>query len=217
MKAALYARVSLNKYKCPSCSSEMNKAKLCPKCGTQITEEHRAQDVENQLDQLREFCQRRGFTIYHEYVDHESGGKSTRKAFNKLFEDAYQRRFQVVIYWALDRFSREGSAPVFKYIDLLESYGIQHISYQEPYFDTLGPFKDVVISIKATIAKIERDRISARVKAGIARAQRKGVKFGKDPVPFDLDLARKLKGEGKPLRAIAHACGVSTMTIKRRV
>ena len=66
------------------------------------------QDPEGQLIGLREYAERRGWTIADEYVDNGySGAKSnTRPALQRLWKDARQRKFDVVAVWKLDRFGR---------------------------------------------------------------------------------------------------------------
>jgi DNA invertase Pin-like site-specific DNA recombinase len=66
------------------------------------------QDTENQLIQLRDFAVKQGWTVAREYVDYESGSKADRGEFKQMFVDASQRRFDVLLFWALDRLSREG-------------------------------------------------------------------------------------------------------------
>src|SRR3954468_17993548 len=66
-------------------------------------------EVENQLHELREFCARSAWTVSHEYIDKMTGTKSDRPQFTKLFDDASKRKFDLVLFWALDRFSREGT------------------------------------------------------------------------------------------------------------
>ncbi|MBO3272239.1 recombinase family protein [Hymenobacter defluvii] len=53
----------------------------------------------------------REWSIQKEYVEEESGGTGNRAEFRQLFEDAHRRRFDMVLFWSLDRFSREG-API---------------------------------------------------------------------------------------------------------
>ena len=51
------------------------------------------QNPEMQLAELREYCARRGWTIFAEYVDRGvSGSKDSRPALNCLMNDAKQRR-----------------------------------------------------------------------------------------------------------------------------
>src|SRR5260370_13148889 len=78
-----------------------------------VSTDDKGQDPENQLRQLRQWCASAGHELVHEYVDHESGRKGTkdRKQFAALFEDAHKRKFDCVLFWALDRFTREGMAP----------------------------------------------------------------------------------------------------------
>ena len=76
----------------------------------------KGQDVENQRQQLRQLCDANQWKIAAEYEDHDSGGKSNRAGFRRMFEDARQRRFDVLIFWALDRFSREGVTETLNYL-----------------------------------------------------------------------------------------------------
>jgi DNA invertase Pin-like site-specific DNA recombinase len=60
--------------------------------------------------ELREFCKRQGHELFGEYVDRESErkGHSERAEFARLLKDAERRCFDLVLFGALDRFSREG-------------------------------------------------------------------------------------------------------------
>ncbi len=64
-------------------------------------------------------------------------------------------------------------------------------SFQEPYFSSIGEFKDVVISIMATLAKIESRRISERTKEGIYRARIRGKTLGRPRGSKDKQKRRK--------------------------
>jgi DNA invertase Pin-like site-specific DNA recombinase len=77
-----------------------------------VSTQDKGQNPENQLGELRAWCVDSGHTITREYVEHESGTKGVdkRKRFAALFEDAAKRKFDCVLFWALDRFSQEGMA-----------------------------------------------------------------------------------------------------------
>jgi DNA invertase Pin-like site-specific DNA recombinase len=77
-----------------------------------VSTDDKGQDPENQLRQLRAWCERMGYAVTGEYVEHESGGKSAdhRKQLAQVFADASRRDFDMLLVWALDRFSREGMA-----------------------------------------------------------------------------------------------------------
>ena len=57
------------------------------------------QDTENQLTELRRFGSTQGWEIAAEYIDHESGGRADRKEFRRMFTDAAQHRFDLVLVW----------------------------------------------------------------------------------------------------------------------
>ncbi len=114
------------------------------------------QDTENQLIALREYCAKQGWAIVQEYVDHETGGTSKRPRFQEMFADARARRFDLVLFWALDRFSLEGVTATLNHLERLTSAGVNWRSYTEEYLDSCGAFRDAVLAILAVIAKQER-------------------------------------------------------------
>jgi DNA invertase Pin-like site-specific DNA recombinase len=64
----------------------------------------KGQDPDMQLRELREYAARRGWLIVGEYVDEgQSGAKESRRALNRLMDDARRRKFDVVAVWKLDR------------------------------------------------------------------------------------------------------------------
>src|SRR6267143_4701990 len=121
-----------------------------------VSTKDKGQDTENQLVQLREFAAKQGWTISREYVDRETGSKSDRAEFQRMFEDASKRKFDLLLFWALDRLSREGVLQTLQHLNRLDSYGVCYKSYTEQFFDSCGAFKDVVLAIMATLAKQER-------------------------------------------------------------
>ena len=64
------------------------------------------QDVQNQLRELRCWTKMMGYKIYKEYSDNESGnkGRGQRQEFTQMFQDVAQRKFELVLFRALDRF-----------------------------------------------------------------------------------------------------------------
>jgi hypothetical protein len=58
-----------------------------------------------------------------------------------------------------------------QHLQRLTQYGVAYRSFPESSIDSLGPFRDVVISLLAALARQERIRLSERVVAGLARAQ----------------------------------------------
>jgi len=137
------------------------------------------QEARNQLDQLREYCRKANYKIYGEYVEIISGKETSRPNYDLMFRHAHKRLFDLVLFWDLSRFSRAGTLHTLQKLKELENLGIDWESYQEPYFKSIGEFRDVVLSIMATLAKIEREKISERTKAGLKRAISEGKSLGR--------------------------------------
>jgi DNA invertase Pin-like site-specific DNA recombinase len=186
---------------------------------TRVSTRDKGQETDNQLHELRKLCIAQGWTIVREYEDHESGGKADRSQFKAMMTDAAQRKFDVVLFWALDRFSREGVYETHVHLKRLDDAGVRFRSFTEPYLDSCGMFRDAVISILAVIAKQERIRISERVRAGLSRARAKGTRsgnpVGRPRVIFNRETVVELKQQGKSWRHIASTCHVGVTTVRR--
>jgi len=141
------------------------------------------QELENQLLQLRDFAYKSNWEIYHEYTEIISGKENKRAEYDQMFNDAHKKLFDGVLFWSLDRFSRSGTLFTLQKLRELDNLGIFWHSYQDPYISTAGEWKDVIISIMSTLAKIERQRISERTKAGLERVKAKGKKLGRKSIP----------------------------------
>lgn len=141
------------------------------------------QELENQLAQLKDYCTKSNWNIYTVYSDIITGKEESRPEYDKLFIEAHQKKFDVVLFWALDRFARSGTLFTLQKLKELENVGIDWHSYSEPYISSIGPWKDVVISIFATVAKLERERISDRTKAGLQRIKAEGKILGRPKIP----------------------------------
>ena len=185
-----------------------------------VSTKDKGQDYANQLRELREFVSRKagdGWVLAHEYVDRASGKTADRPAFRKMFEDASRKQFDMVLFWSLDRFSREGVLETLQHLQKLTSNGVEWFSYREEYLRSVGVFKEAVLAILAAIAKQERVRLSERVQAGLSRARAQGKVLGRPKAAVRPERVLRLKERGLSTRAIAAETGVSAMTIQRIV
>jgi DNA invertase Pin-like site-specific DNA recombinase len=154
-----------------------------------VSTDDKGQDPENQLRQLREWCGHAGHEIIGEYIDHESGrkGSDKRKQFAALFEDAGRRKFDLALFWALDRFSREGMVPTIKHLERLSTCGIGFHSYTEAHLATDNELvRNILLGLLASLAKVEAQKIGERTKVGMARAKAKGARIGRSGLPKDV-------------------------------
>jgi len=183
-----------------------------------VSTKDKGQDHENQLIQLRAFAKTQGWTVAREYVDKASGGKSDREQFQAMFSAASRREFDVLLFWSLDRFSREGTVETLIHLQRLGGYGVGFRSFTEQYLDSTGIFKDAVIGIIAAVAKQERIRLSERTIAGLERARAQGAVLGRPKTQDDRAKVKvfvRLKESGLSVRKIAAEMGVSPTTVQK--
>jgi DNA invertase Pin-like site-specific DNA recombinase len=178
-----------------------------------VSKDDGRQDVANQRLQLEEFCSRQGWHVIGEFADRASGKTGDRPQFRKMLDAASRKEFDALLFWSVDRLSREGTLAVLQYLRQLDSWGIQWRSYTEPYFDAAGPFKDVVLSVVATLAKQERLKIVERTKAGLERARRAGKTLGRPSLKIDAARMRQLQAEGMSIRKLAKKFKISPNSV----
>jgi DNA invertase Pin-like site-specific DNA recombinase len=176
------------------------------------------QDTENQLRQLRAFAATQGWTVVHEYVDKASGKRGDREQFQKMFAAASKREFDILLFWSLDRLSREGTVETLNHLQRLTSYGLDYRSFTEQYLDSTGIFKEAVIGILAAVAKQERVRLSERTIAGLERAKAQGRVGGRPKAEDDHKLVAKVRHlhkQGASLRTIAEQTEIAVNTVRK--
>ena len=186
MRAAVYARVSTTNH---------------------------GQDVNMQLRELREFCERRGLEIAGEYTESASGAKDSRPELNRLMADAKQRRFDAVCVWKLDRFGRSLRHLVNALADL-ESLGISFISIKDN-LDLGTPSGRLMFQIIGAMAEFERALIQERVRAGLRNAKAKGKHVGRPRLVLDGSQITRLRSQGLSWLTIGKRLGVGEGTVRR--
>jgi DNA invertase Pin-like site-specific DNA recombinase len=186
---------------------------------SRVSTRDKGQDPANQTNQMRDFCSVQGWSLVEEYTDHDSGTKSDRVQFQRMLKDASVRKFDLLLFWALDRFTREGTLATLKYLERLKGDGISWRSFTEPWIDSAGPFRDVIISLLASLAAQEKIRLSERIRAGLDRAKREGTKtgnpVGRPRVVFRRDRIIELRTQGLSWQQIARQMGVSRTSVRR--
>ena len=180
-----------------------------------VSTRDKGQDFTNQLLALRQFALTQGWIIYREYVDQVTGSTDERPQFQQMFQDASQRRFDVLLFWSLDRLSREGVLETLQHLQRLTSYGVAWRSFTEQYLDSTGIFREAVIGILAAIAKQERVRLGERTRAGLERVKREGKRLGRPAARPDVSAIRALRIQGESWSEIARRTGLSRATCQK--
>jgi DNA invertase Pin-like site-specific DNA recombinase len=172
------------------------------------------QDPTMQTRELREYAERRGWTVAGEYIDIGiSGTKEKRPELDRLMQDAHRRRFDCVVVWKFDRFARSVSH-LLRALETFRALGIEFVSLSEQ-IDTSTPMGKMVFTILGSVAELERSMIVERVKAGLRNARAKGKRLGRPTKIVDTTKIATLRARGVSWRKIARQLGISARTARR--
>lgn len=182
------------------------------------------QDPANQLLPIRQFVDAREMQLVEEYVDRGiSGAKEKRPSLDRMIADARRGRFKIIVVAALDRLSRS-TRHFLNLVSELDSYGVRLVSLREN-LDYTTPTGQMVLTILAAVATLERQIIAERIKNALAArkiaAQQNGSgwKCGRPTVITEAvrDEVIALRRDGLSIRNIERRLGrkVSRTTITR--
>jgi DNA invertase Pin-like site-specific DNA recombinase len=179
-----------------------------------VSTDDKGRDPESQL---RQWCAVAGHTIAHEYIERDRKGARERKQFAALFEDAHKRKFDCVLFWALDRFTREGMAATVMYLQRLAGDGVSFHSYTEAHLSTDNELiGNILLAVMSSLAKVESQKIGERPRAGMARARAQGVRIGRPALEPEMQrkIAKQL-GAGVSAYAVAKQLGIDAHTVAK--
>ena len=171
------------------------------------------QETDNQRPDVKRMARSRGLRVVAEYVEKISAVRARTK-FDAMMRDAHEGRFDVLLIWALDRFGRSMIGNMQAVLEL-DRRGVEVVSVREPWLDTGGAVRPLLIAIFSWVAEQERAQVVARTKGGLERARRRGIRLGRPARRVDVRLARELETEGASLRTIARRLKVPTTTLHR--
>ena len=171
------------------------------------------QSLDNQRPDLLRVAGARDLNVLDVFEEKVSATKA-RPEYERMMLAAHQGRFSHLIIWALDRLGRSLTGNVEALLKL-ERCGVRVISAQEPWLDTSGPVRDLLVSIFSWVASQERQRISTRTKAGLEQAKRRGRILGRPKKWIDIERALALRASGMSMRSIATTLCIGTSTLHR--
>ena len=139
------------------------------------------QTTENQRRLLLQFAEHRGYEVVSEFdISGVSAWQNATGRFvGRIIKESVEKRFNILLIYALDRLSRRGPADTVMMLRRLQEANIAVVSYNEPLIDTTGPTGELVAAIFGYLARLESDRRSERTKAGMERAREQGVHIGR--------------------------------------
>src|SRR6516162_2733899 len=175
------------------------------------------QTVENQVRELRQIAERRGWEVVAQYSDagiSGSRGRDDRPGLDQMLKDAQRRRFDVVMAWAIDRLGRS-LIDLLGTIQALEAYGVD-LYLDQQALDTTTPAGKLMFQITGAFAEFERSMIRQRINAGLKRAKAAGKQLGRPRI--DAAVEKRIQSQlrtGKGMLKIAAELGVGSGTVQR--
>jgi len=175
------------------------------------------QTLENQIRELRQVAERRGWDVVEVYRDAGiSGvkGRNGRPGLDTMLKDASRQKFDIVMAWAIDRLGRSLS-DLLDTIQHLEACGVD-LYLDQQAIDTTTPMGKLVFQLTGAFAEFERTMIRQRIKAGLKRAVAQGVKLGRPKIDSATERkVRKQLAKGVGILKVARSLGIGTGTVQR--
>lgn len=164
------------------------------------------QDVEIQLKELRRYCEHQGWK-YDELSEYGSGYKGDQPKLKEKIEQIKLGHYDVLIVYALDRFSREHPRKVDELLNrIVYDYKCRFISLSDG-IDSSDEVKwHIMRHMMTYFANNFSRRLSERVKGGIARAKEKGTYKGGRPSKknkVDIEEIKQLYAKTRSYRKTA--------------
>lgn len=161
--------------------------------------------IEEQINQCWNACSKRGWIVKYVFIDEcQSGSSVERPKFQLMLEKAKAGKFNVIVFWKLDRFCRS-LVDLVNVEDTLRQWGVELCSVTE-FIDTTTSVGRFNYRNLASVAELERELIGERARLGLYALARE-CKWPNPHPPFgyNKDDEGKLiinKDEGRLVRRI---------------
>ncbi len=126
-----------------------------------------------------------GLSADQVFEETASGGSMDRPVFKRMMK--LLGPGDRIVVWKLDRLGRTVPGLIAT-VEELRNKGVHFKSLTQPGLDTTTPMGKMMFYFFAMMAEFERDMISERTKAGMARRKAEGVKLGPPHSIKDNDL-----------------------------
>jgi DNA invertase Pin-like site-specific DNA recombinase len=189
------------------------------------------QSVENQVRELKNVAERRGWSVVEVYQDagiSGAKGRDQRPGLDDMLNNAGRRQFDVLMVWAIDRLGRS-LIDLLGTIQHLEAVGVD-VYLDQQHIDTTTPAGRLLFQLTGAFAEFERSMIRVRVRAGLSAIRAKIEKDGKflskagvvrrrlgrpGAEPEKMERARRELIKGAGIGKTARLTGLGTGTVHR--
>lgn len=174
----------------------------------------RSQSLAMQRDAIAKAADARGSSIEKWFEEKRSAAKLDRPVLTHVRELARAGEIRTLYLFRLDRLTRSGIRDTMAIVEELRTAGCRIITIADG-FDLEGPAADVVISVMAWAAQMERLALGERIAAARARVEARGGSWGRPRglEPSMVERIRERKKKGHSIRKIAIALKVPRSTV----
>src|ERR1700730_13480099 len=135
-----------------------------------VSKTNGGQSPESQLRELKAYVKLRGWHVNdrHIFIDRISSTKAKRPALEAMMREARWHHFDALVCGKSERMGRD-AVELLQIVDKLKALGVEFISKPEQ-IDTTLPGGYMTVTVLAACARLERDHIGQRMRAGLANA-----------------------------------------------
>ena len=182
------------------------------------------QQVENQLNQLREVSNKNDWEIVDEYIDQGysgSLGRDKRPSFDRLLKDSVRGKFDVILVWDISRLGRS-LQDLISFLNDIQSKNID-LYIDRQGIDTTTPTGKMMFQMIGVFSEFERDLIRDRVRLGMENAKKNGTKSGRSiGRPSNVNDSTRstiieLSGRGMSKSKICRTLGIGVGTLYKLI
>lgn len=155
-----------------------------------------------QEEQAIKYCDFKGYNIYKIIKEVGSGRKNDREGFVELEQEIELNSFDILIFYELSRLARD-TYVLHKLIHSLKVNKIEFESITESFLNSDTPTSKMMLSFMASMAELESDTISKRVRNRMRHYASEGYYLF--PPPRGYDIKEKIlyeNEEGEIIRNI---------------
>ena len=175
------------------------------------------QTTENQLRELTAYCDRMSYEIIKIYEDEVSGAKSREKrpAYNEMCQDAFLKKFNIIIGWDVSRFGRSMKEFI-TFLSEMDDRNIGVIAVKNG-LDSQSSSGRMMLKMIGLMEEWNREMLIERTNAGLARTVANGTKLGRKSVltPSSKRTITTLRDNGLSIQKIADEIGINRGAVQR--
>ncbi len=175
------------------------------------------QDCQRQRRELEDFAARSNMEVVGVFEETASGAKNDREQRAKVIDMARKRHIDSVLVTELSRWGRS-TQDLLQTLEDLSKWNVNILALNGQQLDIKSAMGKMLLTVLSAVSEFERDLIKERVRSGLANAQAKGKKLGRQhgQNPSDKYAGRVvvMLNNRQSIRSIASELQISTTTVQ---